>query len=170
MSNNKQLKLTEGYIGQTVEDFLNVCIEADVIDKFYLSNIEDDDYNPVELDSYGEVIDKYGDCEFVEFDCVGDEITVNIDTFEEYSDGDFYSTLDDFLQDCNDDLINIFDLATEEVVFSGYVDDIPDELRESVFVSFDAPNAISITYEGEPNFDDDEDDYYDDITEEIVEE
>ena len=153
---NKKLNLTEGYYGETLEDFFDFCVEPSIISKFYIANIHDDDYNPEELDDYDDVIDKYGDSEFIEFDCCGKGIIVNIDTTEETG-GYIYSTLEDFLEDVNEDEIRIFDFATEEEVFNGDKDDIPEELLEAVFVSFDAPDQIAITYEGEEPEEDEDD-------------
>lgn len=152
--------LKEGYIGQTVEDFFNACGEPDMISEFYMANVDDDDYDPDKLTDYNEVIEKYGECDFWEFDTMGSGLTVNIDTTAEYSDGDYYSTLtlDDFIGDCNDDEIAIYDFGADEEVFRGFKDEIPDELLEAVFVSFDAPDMISINYKGEETDDYDDED------------
>ena len=107
---NKKLNLVEGYLGQTVDDFLDACIEPSLIDEFYMANIRDDDYNPTVITDYDEVQSDFGECDFGDFDCLGEKVVINIDTTEEYSDNPFYSTVQDFIDDCNEEFISIFHL------------------------------------------------------------
>lgn len=168
--NKKDKKLKEGYLGQTLQDFLDVCIDEYVIDKIYVYGTEDIVYEgPMD-----DLPDDMRDAEFLEFEAYSngrDMVTINVDSTEEYGLDTYYTTLEDFLDDCNNENIIIFDLGSEEEIFRGDKYDIPDELKDLIFASFDSPNELSVNlsdYEGDSDdYDEDEDD--DDFDESLKE-
>lgn len=155
---SKQLK--EGYLGQTLQDFLDVCIDEYIIDKIYVYGTDDIVYEgPMD-----DLPDDMRDAEFLEFEAYSngrDMVTINVDSTEEYGLDTYYTTLEDFLDDCNNENIIIFDLGSEEEIFRGDKYDIPDEVKDLIFVSFDSPNELSVNlsdYEGDSDdYDEDED-------------
>lgn len=169
-------KLTEGYIGQTLEDFLGVCVEPDVtIQKIVLCDINEDDFDDSICfnGTYDKLTDAELNYEFHEFDTFGEGVTINVGV---ESGDDYYSTVSDFLEDCNEDNITIYDLDKDEVIFEGDKYEIPDDILDMEFASFDAPNKITINVtcsdddyeEDEEEFDSyDEDDSFDSIDESL---
>ena len=169
-------KLTEGYIGQTLEDFLGVCVEPDVtIQKIVLCDINEDDFDDSICfnGTYDELTEAELNYEFHEFDTFGEGVTINVGV---ESGDDYYSTVSDFLEDCNEDKITIYDLDKDKVVFEGDKYEIPDDVLDMEFTSFDAPKKIAINVtcsdddyeEDEEEFDSyDEDDSFDSIDESL---
>lgn len=152
-SKKKGKKLKEGYLGQTLSDFFFDCIEPENIEKVVLWGDEDIVYEG----SYDDIPEDMLDTEFMEFDCGSDKVVVNVDSNEEYQVTDYYTTLSDFLEDCNCDEVEVYDLGTDETLFDGDKYDIDDEVLDKIFISFDAPNYISINLSGyEPNDEDEE--------------
>lgn len=152
----KEIKesLKEGYYGQTLQDFLDDCIDYSTIDKVYIYGNDDVVYEgPID-----DIPEDMLDTEFLECDMYTNRksvVTVNVDTSEEYGAG-LYEFLNEFLDDCNCELVVIYDLAEGEEIFSGYKDDIPEEYLEYAFASYDAPEEMSVNlndYEGEDDFD-----------------
>ena len=155
----KESKLKEGYLGQTLQDFLDVCVDEYIIDKIYVYGTDDIVYEG----SMDDLPDDMRDAEFLEFDAYSkgrDIVTVNVDSTEEYGLDTYYTTLEDFVDDCNNENIVVFDLGAGEEIFRGGRYDIPDEVKNLIFVSFDSPDELSVNlsdYEGD-SYDDDEDD------------
>lgn len=139
-SKNESLK--EGYYGETLYDFFECCIEPSAIDKVQLWK---DDI--VYEGSYDDIPEELLDAEFIEFD-TNDKLVINVDSTEGYGYGT-YEFLNDFLEDCNSDIIEVFDLGTEETIYSGYKDECPDEILEMAFESFDSPSQIACNIEYE---------------------
>ena len=146
--------LKEGYYGQTLQDFLDDCVDYSSIDKVYLYGNDDVVYEgPID-----DIPEDMLETEFLECDMYTNRksvVTVNVDSSEEYGAGT-YEFLNEFLDDCNCDLVVIYDLAEGEEIFSGYKEDIPEEYLEYAFASYDAPEEMSVNlndYEGEDDFD-----------------
>lgn len=152
-SKKKSRKLKEGYIGQTLYDFLNDCIDPDLIENVNLWGDDDVIYEG----DYEGAIDEYGDNEFIEFDCGMDKVVVNVDTSVQYQITDYYVDVQDFIDFFNGDEIEVYDLNSGETLFSGYKDECPDDVLEKIFISFDAPKFISINIEENEDSDDDDD-------------
>ena len=145
--------LKEGYYGQTLQDFLDDCTDYSVIDKIYIYGNDDVVYEgPID-----DIPEDMLETEFLECDMYTNRksvVTVNVDSSEEYGAGT-YEFLNEFLDDCNCELVVIYDLAKGEEIFSGYKDDIPEEYLEYAFDSYDAPEEMSVNlndYEGEDEF------------------
>lgn len=169
-------QLVEGYIGQTLRDFLDISVEPDMnIQQIVLCDINEDEFDDSICfnGKYEELTETEFNYEFHEFDTFGEGVTINVgvDSGDEY-----YSTVSDFLEDCNEDIITIFDLDKGEVVFEGDKYEIPDEVLDMEFASFDAPKKITINvtcsdedYETDiEDFDSyDEDDSFDSIDESL---
>lgn len=155
---SKQLK--EGYYGQTLQDFLDDCMDYSVIDKIYIYGDDDDVVYEGPID---EIPEDMLDTEFLECDMYTNSksvVTVNVDTNEEYGAG-MYEFLNEFLDDCNCEEVVIYDLAEGEEIFNGDKNDIPDEVLEYAFASYDAPEELSVNlsgYEGD-SYDEDDDDF-----------
>ena len=149
-SKKKGKKLKEGYIGQTLNDFFYDCVEPENIEKVTLWG-EDD---VVFEGDYSDAIDEFGDNEFIEFDCGADKVVINVDTSEEYQVTDYYVDVEEFIEFFNGDEIEVYDLNSGETLFSGYKEDCPDDVLEKIFISFDAPNYISINIEENDSDDD----------------
>lgn len=155
---SKQLK--EGYYGQTLQDFLDDCMDYSVIDKVYIYGDDDVVYEgPID-----DIPEDMLETEFLECDMYTNKksvVTVNVDSSEEYGAG-IYEFLNEFLDDCNCDEVVIYDLAEGEEIFNGYKEDIPEEYLEYAFASYDAPEEMSVNlndYEGEDDFDESLDRY-----------
>lgn len=150
--------LKEGYLGQTVRDFLDECIEPETIGRIIIYGNGDD---PLFEGTYEDIPEELLDAEFLECEGYtnngqGVQMTINTDQGEENQSSTYYITVQDFLEDCNSDYISIYDLESEEVIYEGYKDEVPDDIAELIFISYDAPDNLSI------NLSDYEDsDYYD---------
>ena len=147
-------KLKEGYYGQTLQDFLDDCMDSSEIDKIYIYGNDDVVYEgPID-----DIPEDMLETEFLECDMYTNRksvVTVNVDSSEEYGAGT-YEFLNEFLDDCNCDSVVIYDLAEGEEIFNGYKEDIPEEYLEYAFASYDAPKEMSVNlndYEGEDEFD-----------------
>lgn len=154
---SKQLK--EGYLGQTLQDFLDDCMDYSIIDNIYIYGNDDVVYEgPID-----DIPEDMLDTEFLECDMYTNRksvVTVNVDSSEEYGAG-IYEFLNEFLDDCNCELVVIYDLAEGEEIFNGYKEDIPEEYLEYAFASYDAPEEMSVNlndYEGD-SYDEDDDDF-----------
>lgn len=152
----KEIKesLKEGYYGQTLQDFLDDCVDYSSIDKVYIYGNDDVVYEgPID-----DIPEDMLETEFLECEMYTNNksvVTVNVDSSKEYGAG-MYEFLNEFLDDCNCELVVIYDLAEGEEIFSGYKDDIPEEYLEYAFSSYDAPEEMSVNlndYEGEDDFD-----------------
>ena len=149
----KKKTLKEGYIGQTLEDFFYDCVDPDTIGTVSLWGEDDEIYNG----DYDGAIEEYGNNEFIEFDCGMDKVVINVDTSEEYQVTDYFVDVQDFIEFYNGDEIEVYDLNTGETLFSGDKYDLPEDVAEKIFVSFDAPKFISINIEEDGDSDDDDD-------------
>lgn len=127
-----------GYIGQTLRDFLDEAIDND--GNITLSDINEDDFEDsiVYEGSISDIPEELLDCEFSEFD-TGEGITINV---SEEGFSRYYTTLEDFLEDCNEYNITIWDTDLEKIIYDGDKYDIPDEILEMGFESFDMPTNI----------------------------
>jgi len=138
-------KLKEGYLGQTLQDFLNVCMDAELISKITISNTDIDDYEEsivLEEGSFDDIPDNVLEASFSDFDCGGDAVVINC---SKKGDGDlYYSTVAEFLEDYNGNEIQLWSLDAEKLIFNGDKEEIPDEYLEYAFGSFDTPEYISI--------------------------
>lgn len=152
----KEIKesLKEGYYGQTLQDFLDDCMDSSAIDNIYIYGNDDVVYEgPID-----DIPEDMLDTEFLECDMYKNKksvVTVNVDSSEEYGAG-IYEFLNEFLDDCNCELVVIYDLAEGEEIFNGYKDDIPEEYLEYAFSSYDAPEEMSVNlndYDGDDDFD-----------------
>lgn len=150
--------LKEGYIGQTLQDFLDLCVDADFINKIYVYGTDDIVYEG----SMDELPYDMRDASFMEFDAYSngrDIVTVNVDSSLEYGYDAFYEFLGDFLDDCNNENVIVFDLDQGEEIYRGDRESVPDEIRDMAFASFDTPDELSVNlsdYEGDSYDDDDE--------------
>ena len=140
----KGKKLREGYIGQTLADFFYDCVDPDIIGEV---NLWGDDL--VFEGSYEDAVEKYGDCQFHEFDCGMDKVVINVDTSEDTQVLDYFVDVQDFLECFNGDDVEVFDINEGVTLFSGDKYDLPDDIAEKIIVSFDAPKFISINIEVE---------------------
>lgn len=141
-----------GYIGQTLRDFLDEAIDND--GNITLSDINEDDFEDsiVYEGSISDIPEELLDCEFSEFD-TGEGITINV---SEEGFSRYYTTLEDFLEDCNEYNITIWDTDLEKIIYDGDKYDIPDEILEMGFESFDMPTNICCNIDAE-DYDRDED-------------
>lgn len=156
--------LKEGYVGQTVEDFLEYCAGPDAIDNIVIADNSADDYTEVFTGSYDELKDKSDlyNADFADFDCGSQPVTINVSK-KDISGGSWYETIGDFIEDFNGDEIVVYSVDDEEEIFSGYKEDLPEEFEDYYFTSFDAPSFICINISEIANYDDDDyDDYEDD--------
>lgn len=159
-SNKENKKLKEGYIGQTLQDFLDDCIDYYMIDKIYIYGDTDIVYEG----SIDDIPDDMLDAEFLECEMYSnrrDIVTINVDSSEEYGVTTYYNTVEDFIEDCNNDTVVVWDIATNQEVFRGYKDEIPDDVLDMIFCSYDTPEELSVNlndYEGSDfdDFDDEE--------------
>lgn len=162
-SKKKSKKLKEGYIGQTLQDFLDDCIDYYMIDKIYIYGDTDIVYEG----SIDEIPDDMLNAEFLECEMYSnnrDIVVINVDSSEEYGVTTYYSTVEDFVGDCNNDTVVVWDIATDKEVFRGYRDEIPDDVLDMIFCSYDTPSELSVNlndYEPEDNDFDDKDDDFD---------
>lgn len=136
---NPKKTLKEGYLGQTVSDFLDECGEDSTIERVvvYALDSEDPVYDGNRYDIPYPILES----PFMEFDSGGAKLTVNVreDCF-----GSMYDSLGDFLEDCNSEEISVYDVDSGETVYDGYKEDIGEELLEKGFCSFDGPAFLSI--------------------------
>ena len=149
----KKKTLKEGYIGQTLEDFFYDCVDPEVIETVSLWGSDDVVYEG----DYDGAIEEYGNNEFIEFDCGMDKVVINVDTSEEYQVTDYFVDVQDFLEFYNGDEVEVYDINEGKTLFSGDRYDLPDDVAEKIFVSFDAPKFISINIEEDIDNDDDDD-------------
>lgn len=157
---SKQLR--ESYVGQTVEDFLDLISEVDVIDNIIISDINKSNYDEsiIFQGSYDELRDRDDllNAEFVEFDTEGEGVTLNVG----YPSGDAdYTYVADIIEDCNEEIITIFSFDDNDNIFNGYKEDLDDEILDMYFASMDCPNSLSINVRGNAiiGYDNYEDDY-----------
>ena len=129
--------LSEGYLGQTVEDFFDDCGDTSAIGRVIV--YARDDEEPVYDGGYYDLPESILEAPFLEFGT--DRLTVNV-----ADDGGsaYYDTLDDFLDDANVDDVQVWDSDSEDVAYDGDKDSVDGELRQKPFLSFDAPEYISI--------------------------
>lgn len=139
---NDVVKLKEGYVGQTLDDFFSVCTDAGVIEKITVCNTDIDDYDEsvlLEGGSYDDIPQNVLEASFSDFDVGGGTIVINCS--EEEGGTDFYQTVQDFIDDYNGDEVEI--CVDGETVFTGDKSEVPDEYLEYMFNSFDSPKYIS---------------------------
>ena len=129
--------LSEGYLGQTVEEFFDDCGDTSAIGRVIVYARGDEE--PVYDGGYYDLPESILEAPFLEFGT--DRLTVNV-----ADDGGsaYYDTLDDFLDDANVDDVQVWDSDSEDVAYDGDKDSVDDELRQKPFLSFDAPEYISI--------------------------
>jgi len=157
-SKKKNKKLKEGYLGQTLEDFFDDCVDPDTIGQVTLWGDGDE---PVYDGGYDGAINEFGNNEFIEFDCGGGKVTINVDTLLDVQVTNYFVDVQDFIECFNGDEIEVYDVETDKILFSGDRYDLPDDVAEKIFLSFDAPKFISINIEEDgddyDDFDDEED-------------
>lgn len=136
--------IKEGYIGQTVRDFLEDCIEASTITKIQIADNDADDFTVAFEGSFEDIPEELLEGSFDDFDTGDTKIVINVSEDEEdYQSSTYYETVAAFLDDYNGDEIEIQG-NNAEILFSGDRNDIPEELLEANFVSYDAPEFICI--------------------------
>lgn len=174
-------QLNEGYIGQTLEDFFDACVDLtkDNIQQVVLCDINEDDFDDSICfnGSYEDLTEVELGYEFHDFDAFGAGITINVGEGDSmYAIGrTYYETVQDFIDDCNEDEVTIFDLSKDEVIFTGDKYELPDDILEMSFTSFDAPKKITINVtcneeveDGVEDFDDyEEDGSFDELDESL---
>ena len=135
-------KLQEGYLGQTLYDFLNDCLDLSAIDKLEIANNDEDEFTVIysgkaNLDKLGEYLLSSS---FADFDTGMDSVVINAE--KDGGGTDYYSTVSDFVDDYNGDEVNIE--VDGEQIFSGFKDDIPDEILDYGFVSYDGSKYLCV--------------------------
>lgn len=130
--------LSEGYLGQTVEDFFDDCSDASAINRVIVYALDDEE--PVYDGEYYDLPESILEAPFLEFGTTG-QLIVNV-----ADDGasTYYDTLDDFLGDANVDDVQVWDADSEDVAYDGDKDSVDDELGQKSFLSFDGPEYITI--------------------------
>lgn len=141
-------EINEGYVGQTVEEFLEDCIDVGIIDKIQIADNDADDFTVVFEGYYDDLPRGILEASFDDFDCGDKAVTINADPTGEYSGSTYYETVADFIDDFNGDNIVVVDNNTGDVLFEGDKYDITDEVNEYTFTSFDAPEFICINARG----------------------
>ena len=129
--------LSEGYLGQTVEDFFDDCGDTSAIGRVIVYARGDEE--PVYDGGYYDLPESILEAPFLEFGT--DRLTVNV---ADEGGSAYYDTLEDFLDDANVDDVQVWDSDSEDVAYDGDKDSVDDELRQKPFLSFDAPEYISI--------------------------
>ena len=130
--------LSEGYLGQTVEDFFDDCSDASAINRVIVYALDDEE--PVYDGEYYDLPESVLEAPFLEFGTVN-KLTVNV---ADEGSSDYYDTLDDFLGDANVDDVEVWDSDSEDIAYDGDKDSVDDELGQKSFLSFDAPEYITI--------------------------
>lgn len=130
--------LSEGYLGQTVEDFFDDCSDASAINRVIVYALDDEE--PVYDGEYYDLPESILEAPFLEFGTIG-QLIVNV---ADEGGSDYYDTLDDFLGDANVDDVQVWDTDSEDVAYDGDKDSVDDELGQKSFLSFDAPEYITI--------------------------
>ena len=130
--------LSEGYLGQTVEDFFDDCSDASAINRVIVYALDDEE--PVYDGEYYDLPESILEAPFLEFGTTG-QLIVNV---ADDGGSDYYDTLDDFLGDANVDDVQVWDSDSEDIAYDGDKDSVDDELGQRSFLSFDAPEYITI--------------------------
>lgn len=158
-------KLNEGYIGQTVDDFMEMFVDKDF--EVIIYGDEDD---PIYQGPADEIPSNIKESGFIE--CMPDPtnpFNVNIsDTAgDERMYSYYYETLQDLIDDCNLERISLWDANEEVIVFEGDIDNIPEQFLEWFPESIDGITSyISINADIEADFEDeDEIEFEDDLDE-----
>lgn len=157
------VSLGEGYVGQDVEDFLDVISDNEAIETLVISNIDADDYTEAFKGKYEDLDSSLLHCEYADFDVGGDILVVNVKTESDDWNDLYYDDLESLLEDYNGDEIRIIDVDTGETLFEGDKEDIDDEVKGLTFWSIDAPKYLCVNAhcgeieDLEPDFGDDED-------------
>lgn len=136
--------LNEGYVGQTVEDFMRLIVDPSFIDTFIVSNIDADDYEEAYHGPYDEMPYEFNDAEYADFDVGGECLNINVSLDDNDSGDDYYDTLESLLEDYNGDEIRVIDVNTGETLFEGDKSDIDYDLEESVPMSIDTPKYLCV--------------------------
>jgi hypothetical protein len=153
--------INEGYVGQTLEEFFEDCTDAEAIDKIIVYNTDIDDVDDsivVDHKSYEEIPENILNASFSDFDVGGGKIVIN--SSEDANSG-YYDTVGDFIDDYNGDDVEIFDADTEKTLYSGDKSDVPEEILDKGFSTFDTPEYISVNVtdvEDDDKDDEDKDD------------
>ena len=130
--------LSEGYLGQTVEDFFDDCGDASAINRVIVYALDDEE--PVYDGEYYDLPESILEAPFLEFGTTG-QLIVNV---ADEGSSDYYDTLDDFLGDANVDDVQVWDSDSEDIAYDGDKDSVDDELGQRSFLSFDGPEYITI--------------------------
>lgn len=139
--------LKESYLGQTVEDFLYDCNNADDIQ---ITIFDTESGKELYKGYKDEMPDYLLNTEFEGMDCLDSRynyLCLNVSQDDDEDGSSFYSIVEEFLEDvnCNDQEIHIWDTNEEKELYAGSIDDLPDDLRMLVFLSFEAPDDIMIS-------------------------
>ena len=135
---NEAKGLSEGYLGQTVEDFFDDCSDTSAINRVIVYALDDEE--PVYDGEYYDLPESILEAPFLEFGTTG-KLIVNV---TDEGSSAYYDTLDDFLGDANVDDVQVWDADSEDIAYDGDKDSVEDELGQRSFLSFDAPEYITI--------------------------
>lgn len=138
------VSLGEGYVGQDVEDFLDVISDNEAIETLVISNIDADDYTEAFKGKYEDLDSNLLHCEYADFDVGGDILVVNVKTESDDWNDLYYDDLESLLEDYNGDEIRIIDVDTGETLFEGDKEDIDDEVKGLTFWSIDTPKYLCV--------------------------
>ena len=142
VSLGEKKELKEGFVGQVVDDFINIIVEPDMIETLVISNIDADDYHEAFKGVEADLSDELRQADYADFDTGGDKLVVNVSSDEDDYGDTYYTTLGELLDDYNGDEVEVQEYG--EVLFDGDKYDIDDELLEKVFISIDTPKYLCI--------------------------
>lgn len=151
------VSLGEGFVGQEVEDFLDVVNDNEAIETLVISNIDADDYTEAFKGKYEDLDSNLLHCEYADFDVGGDILVVNVKTESDDWNDSYYDDLESLLEDYNGDEVKIIDIDTGDTLFEGDKEDIDDEVKGLTFWSIDTPKYLCVNAHcGEVENDDEE--------------
>ena len=136
--------LNEGYVGQTVEDFLGIVILPENIETLIISNIDADDYEETFNGKYEDMPSELNDYEYADFDVGGEKLVVDVSSDDDAYGDDYYSTLGDLLEDYNGDEVCVYNTETDEYIFDGDKSEIEEDILEMRFVSIENPKYLCV--------------------------
>lgn len=137
-----ECELKEGFVGQVVNDFLNIIAEPNLIETLVISDIDADDYHEAFKGVEEDLSEDLRDCDYADFDIGGDKLVINVSDDIDDGGDTYYTTVEELLDDYNGDEVEI--QQEGEVLFSGDKSDIDEELLEKVFVYIDTPKYLCI--------------------------
>lgn len=139
----KGSKISEGYLGQTLRDFLSACLDTDGISNIII-HVKDRE-EPVYEGKVYDIPSAILDAEFMEFGTAGSK-PLKVNVSESPSWDDYYEFLDEFLGDANVDDVVVWDADSESTIYSGDVYGVPEEALQKNFAGFyvDGPLWVNL--------------------------